>query len=1291
MKKTIFNLSMSAIAIIAAAPGLRAADPVGASDPPSVVEQWSEVTTSSKIIDINFSDTSWPDTWGDSGTGIQCPEYESGRYVNVVLDVPVNGASEVMYPVLFHNCVFANKESSSGLAGATAAFSRQYYEGQNATTYNNWTQQGHTVYLEDNIQYSADGQRPVYGEAGFVQMCRNASEDGVTSLHGWMEIDHIPYVDRVQWSWSSTSWGRGIKCDYKIGDGEWQPLVWMGSEKHKSDFTIFSDQGYFMENVIDAHDVSIRWRVWDGDGKLNSPDQVQTAPFSWQAIDPLAQRQAPRVHKIKIYGNEITAEQAAFAKANPVGDVGELTDLSNFGVSDGPKAPDADAPVTLIYVNPDGTGDYTTIQKAIDAVEEGHRGIIYIAPGIYDENLYAGRKGGITKFISLIGSDARTTILTSSVNRSSNSGSYNDCAALNVFTPRFYAENLTIRNTSGNVGQAEALYTNGDGHIFKNCIISGYQDTYKANTGSRGYFTGCRIEGAVDFIYDGGLEWFENCSIVSVGPGYITAPAEAPIRLTSVKYPLLSTSPFYAGIFLSNCELVNGSDNASQSVYLGRPWKETCGAMVLNSRYDNHIHPAGWKEWGGSENKASLFEYNNVTLDGTPVDVSRRASFSHQATAAEVEAYITPEFLFGVMSNVPFDYKTILAGVDAPHSFTLSPTTIHWEGEAPGYIIYRDGNMVDMTTETLYRLPDDSDPTAYSVASVSRHGVVSAPVSAVTASRLVAFPTAEGFGKYATGGRGGKVVKVTSLADDSSEGTLRWAFNQHKGDPITIVFDVSGEIALKSDLRVNRANWTLAGQTAPGEGIVITHNKVNFGGSQNFIVRNMRFRIGQKDMAGNILAQNAVGAENCANFIFDHCSFGWSVEENMNTADSHFLTVQYSMVHEGLLNAGHSKGARGYGCQWGGSPATYHHNLLAHNSSRSPRFNGARGEDYVVFIEYINNVNYNYGSRGGCYGGENTANITTFNGFNSAHECNFINNYYKVGPYSNTSKVAFVNSSYARSGATSWGPAKWYVSGNASDRFPSATADNWTAMEVEHYTLADIRADERIFTATPYYKYSVLGHYGLYVPEDYMMFDFSNADDALADVIAHAGTVNRDKVETRIAGEVAAGTATYGGKAGAGKGIIDTENDAEGFFAYRTDYTVPADTDGDGMPDEWESANGLDPVTADNNRMNSQGYTALEVYLASLMGEAMLNDFGSNGVASVMGSAVARYDSATATVHVGQDTTGGTLTVYSPDGRIVNAMDIVSEEISLSSLPSGIYLVKVTAKSLAPVILKIRR
>ncbi len=468
---------------------------------------------------------------------------------------------------------------------------------------------------------------------------------------------------------------------------------------------------------------------------------------------------------------------------------------------------------------------------------------------------------------------------------------------------------------------------------------------------------------------------------------------------------------------------------------------------------------------------------------------------------------------------------------------------------------------------------------------------------------LKAFPTAEGFGKFAPGGRGGKVVKVTSLADGdkTDEGTLRWAFSQYPDDPITILFEVSGEIVLKSDLRVKRDRWTLAGQSAPGDGIVITHNKFNVGGSTNFQIRNVRFRAGHLDTSGNTLEENAIGAENCTNFIFDHCSFGWSTEENVNTQDSHFLTIQHSIIHEGLYNADHKKGARGYGAQLGGSPATYHHNLYIHNYSRSPRINGARGDnDKVVFVEHINNVNYNYGKRGGCYGGENTANISTYNGLNSAHECNFMNNYYKPGPISDKSKVEFVNSSYARSGATSWGPAKWYIDGNIAEGFDAANANNWTAVAVETYPLDSIRVDERIFPTRNYYTYSVLGHRGLYTPENYMLFGIETAEEAFESVTRRAGTVNPDKIELRLRQEAIDGTAAYGNS-----GIIDTEDDAEGFFEYSTDYVVPADTDNDGLPDEWELARATSLDEIDNNTILPEfdGYTALEYYLNSLMGE----------------------------------------------------------------------------------------
>lgn len=474
---------------------------------------------------------------------------------------------------------------------------------------------------------------------------------------------------------------------------------------------------------------------------------------------------------------------------------------------------------------------------------------------------------------------------------------------------------------------------------------------------------------------------------------------------------------------------------------------------------------------------------------------------------------------------------------------------------------------------------------------------------------LVAFPGAEGFGKYTSGGRGGQVVYVTSLADDANgetEGTLRWAMKQYPDEPLTVCFAVTGEIRLVKDLRINRRNYTIAGQTAPGVGIVITHNKVNCGGSQNFIIRNIRFRIGRHDTNGNIITQNAFGAENCSNYIIDHCEFGWSTEENMNTYDSHFITVQYCIVHEGLNDSGHPKGARGYGCQWGGSPATYHHNLLVNNNKRSCRFNGAQSNDFVVYLDYINNVVYNFeGGSNGCYGGENTAKVDTFNGLNSAHECNFVNNYYKAGP-NTTNKKYFFSVEKARSGATSWGPSQWYVDGNIFDGADEVTADNWKGVtgKAPYDNTDTLRVDTLIRPATPWWRWTEDSIYGRYDFDSYAyaVSDFQTADSAFLTVMDTAGCFPRDHVGLRLVNDTREGTYTYTGSKAKKKGIIDTEEDAEGFYDYPSidslGYSLSTyDSDLDGMPDVWESENGCNPLVADQNTRHESGYTMLEMYL----------------------------------------------------------------------------------------------
>ena len=232
--------------------------------------------------------------------------------------------------------------------------------------------------------------------------------------------------------------------------------------------------------------------------------------------------------------------------------------------------------------------------------------------------------------------------------------------------------------------------------------------------------------------------------------------------------------------------------------------------------------------------------------------------------------------------------------------------------------------------------------------------VLVAATGLAQAQRTLAFPTAEGFGKYASGGRGGKVVEVTNL-NDSGEGSLRWALTEAGKENATIVFRVSGIIDIgpnpqrkgERSIRAKLKNVTIAGQTAPGEGILLRGGKLNLGGSENVIIRNIRSRLGVLELPRQegeteadykkrcFIDGGAIGIENARNIIIDHCCFGWSGEENMTMYDNQYTTVQWCIIHEGLHNAGHKKGVRGYGAQWGGSPATFHHNLLAHNDSRS--------------------------------------------------------------------------------------------------------------------------------------------------------------------------------------------------------------------------------------------------------------------------------------------------------------------------------------------------------------------
>lgn len=433
---------------------------------------------------------------------------------------------------------------------------------------------------------------------------------------------------------------------------------------------------------------------------------------------------------------------------------------------------------------------------------------------------------------------------------------------------------------------------------------------------------------------------------------------------------------------------------------------------------------------------------------------------------------------------------------------------------------------------------------------------------------FTAFPGAEGGGMNATGGRGGKVLYVTSLEDTTTEGTLRWAINQ--SGKRTVVFSVSGIIALNSTLEIKNGDLTIAGQTAPGDGICIK-NYSTVVKADNVIVRFIRFRMGDEKQT----ADDAFWGRNQQNVIIDHCSMSWSTDECASFYDNTNFTMQWCILSESLRNSVHDKGKHGYGGIWGGKTATFHHNLLAHHDSRNPRMCGSRYSNNagLELVDFCNNVIYNWGANSG-YAGE-------------GGRYNFINNYYKPGPASSNRTRIFQPN--ADDGTNSQPAGVWgtfYVSGNYMSSSAAVTNDNWQGINPNPST----KDKNELKSTTKFLVQDVTPH---------------DAVTAYSRVRQLAGaSLTRDVVDQRIVRELADSTYTYTGSNGSTKGLIDSQTDVGGWPEYKS-TTAPVDTDKDGIPDEWEKRFGLNPNNASDGNDKTVDplglYTNLEMYLHYLV------------------------------------------------------------------------------------------
>ena len=551
--------------------------------------------------------------------------------------------------------------------------------------------------------------------------------------------------------------------------------------------------------------------------------------------------------------------------------------------------------------------------------------------------------------------------------------------------------------------------------------------------------------------------------------------------------------------------------------------------------------------------------------------------------------------LTGCGKDTPHEEGTVL---QPPQNFTIDAgvesATFDWDAvdEADGYFLEVGASSTfseivaktdttqqthvefsGLSSETTYyarlRAIHKSNPSFTSNVLVESFTTKERPVSEIP----LAFPGAEGYGKMTSGGRGGKMIKVTSLAD-SGPGTLRAAIDQ--SGPRIIVFEVSGNIELNSRLRIRNGDVTIAGQTAPGDGICIQNYEVSVD-ADNVIIRFMRFRMG--DLARQ--ESDALWGRYRKNVMIDHCSISWSIDETSSFYANQFFTMQYCIIAESLNKSFHEKDDHGYGGIWGGNKASFHHNLLAHHNSRTPRMDGGArngtgvspvGKDYV---DYRNNVIYNY--RGiGAYGGENG-------------EYNWVNNYYKPGPSTTSSATQrrIFRVSYENDAQYGSGYGKFYMNGNYVHNQASITANNWATGAMQY----DGAASEALCKLTS----------PLVIEEIYQIKE-ETAAAAYEKVLNLAGaSLKRDEVDARIVSETRNGTATYKGSKTGFAGIIDSQSDVGGWPTL-VQTTVPADTDGDGMPDAWEIANGLNPNVANANGKDlSAVYDNIEVYFNSLV------------------------------------------------------------------------------------------
>ena len=629
----------------------------------------------------------------------------------------------------------------------------------------------------------------------------------------------------------------------------------------------------------------------------------------------------------------------------------------------------------------------------------------------------------------------------------------------------------------------------------------------------------------------------------------------------------------------------------------------------------------------------TLVAKDNPHTFAIAADTQAEARFTKLPEATLTYGTTNPQMgsVSGTADGVPiitiFNSEKITCNAGTTVTLTATAQKGHY------FVGWKDADGRQLSTSQQYTFKLDTDRAVYAqFAMIDNYR-----------ADLTAFPGAEGYGRFTTGGRmtdnrGAKVYYVTRNDDcpDNAlvEGTLRWALRTGDDTPRTILFRTCGTIYLTSKLALNHPNITIAGQTAPGGGICIAGYQMKLS-QPNIIIRHIRFRSG--DLTAN--SMSPLDVENTHHVVLDHCSLSWSMEENLTLYDCDSTTMQWCISAEGLYYSKNVKGERSYGMQWGGEHGTMHHCLISNSMSRTPRFNGVRPNthDRQADNEFVNNVIFNWGSHNSVYGGECSTGIV-----GDYDRVYMVNNYYRPGPATKSgaaSRRYFVSAS----GDNINQVGEWYLSGNkfeTSSKWAPATSI-WSNAELQkvnddnYYGFVSDNASRAMnfWSVSPS---QTLADKALLHELPYALngMQYETADEAFRAVTQKAGASlpRYDEVDRRLLAEAAGGQDPqfHGGSFTSPKngnittpaaGIINSPADItlqryDEFYALdeAAGQTVKTrlwpwlgmdegeqlmqDTDQDGMPDDYEQAVGLNPADAsDGYRLTPSGYSNLEVFL----------------------------------------------------------------------------------------------